>query len=224
MPITIDNGLLNSAVDLGTGQKHNGTNPTPELLALLDTCGSLNTGYLPFHLWIRSLHPDTVAAFRSFDNDDPFEPVKLLGAITDPTTFDSSLHGTLTALIRYHTPYTDLAGNPVLLSFALGNDVSTNTIIGLPTIDAFDFLIDVRNNTAHSRSCDLTFPIICQSSNLGLPPGIDFCPEDIKRCSTATTTAPTTNSPTTIFPSTSSMGVDDYSQGYLRRHLSTPDL
>jgi hypothetical protein len=95
----------------------------------MDTCGALNTGYLLFHLWLMSERPDLVAEFISFDDANPFEPIKLGGAICDPADFDSSTHGNLTAVIRYYAPYIDNNGSPITLSFALSADVTVNTIL-----------------------------------------------------------------------------------------------
>jgi hypothetical protein len=69
----------------------------------MDTCSALNTGYLPFHLWLKSQRPDIVAEFISFDDANPFEPIKLGGAIRNPTDFVSADHGNLTAVIRYYS-------------------------------------------------------------------------------------------------------------------------
>jgi hypothetical protein len=55
--------------------------------------------------------------------------------------------GALTAVIRYKTPYIDCEGNPVLLSFALGDTVSCNTILGLPSINGMNMIWNVRNAT-----------------------------------------------------------------------------
>ena len=48
MPIAIDNGFPNITIDLGQPQDQF------SITGLFDTCGSLNTGYLPFHAWIAS--------------------------------------------------------------------------------------------------------------------------------------------------------------------------
>ena len=107
MPISIDNGLPHITFNLGA-------HPTrdPSLRGLMDTCGALNTGYLTFHLWLMSERPDIVAEFHSFDDSNPFEPVKLGGAIRDPSNFDTANHGNLTAVIHYFTPYSDITSAP----------------------------------------------------------------------------------------------------------------
>jgi hypothetical protein len=48
--------------------------------------------------------PRAVQSLRFFDNkNDSFEPIKLEGAVSDPTNYDASRHGLLTAVIQYKT-------------------------------------------------------------------------------------------------------------------------
>ena len=221
MPIAIDNGFPNLTIDLGQ------THDQFSLSGLFDTCGSLNTGYLPFHAWIASQHPDAIAEFRYFNSSAPFEPVKLEGAVTEKQGGASTQHGLLTAIVRYRTPYVDQSGSPITLSFALGNDVSTNTIFGLPTISALEFVIDMRTLSAHSQRLDRTFTLTKAAGSLGVPAGTSFDPDVHRRVHDAATsishnyqqdraTADTshldTQQPTMV-------GQDDHSHGYLRRSL-----
>jgi hypothetical protein len=169
MPIAIDNGLPHISFDLGTDASLG-----PSLVGLMDTCGALNTGYLLFHLWLKFERPDLVAEFISFDDANPFEPIKLGGAISDPADFDSSTHGNLTAVIRYYTPYIEPSGNPIIISFALGSDVTVNTIFGLPMLCNLDAIISLRSNSMHSRLLSLDFPIARSAATFGLPDGCLF--------------------------------------------------
>ena len=107
MPIAIDNVLPHIPVSLGSDPNLDLT-----LCGLMDTCGALNTGYLKFHLWLMSERPDLVAEFISFDDANPFEPIKLGGAIRDPSDFVAADHGTLTDVVRYYTLYTNVSGSP----------------------------------------------------------------------------------------------------------------
>jgi hypothetical protein len=106
----------------------------------MDTCGALNTGYLPFHQWLMSQHPELVTEYISFDASNPFEPIKLGGAIRDPDNFDGSMHGNLTAVIHSLTLYTDPFDNPIIFSFALGHNVTVNIIFWFPMLCNLDFL------------------------------------------------------------------------------------
>ena len=129
----------------------------PTLCGLMDTCGALNTGYLKFHLWLMSERPDLVAEFMSFDDANPAKPIKLGGAICDPSDFAD--HGTLTAVVRFYTPYTNVSGSPITLSFGLVSDVTVNTIFGLPMLYDLDSVIFLNSNSLHSRSLNLNFLI-----------------------------------------------------------------
>ena len=41
-----------------------------------------------------------VAKFETFDGDNPFDPIKLCGAITSPDDYDADKHGILSAFIE----------------------------------------------------------------------------------------------------------------------------
>jgi hypothetical protein len=172
MPIAIDNGLHQITVSLGS-------DPTldPTLCGLMDTCGALNTDYLKFHLWLMSEWPDLVAEFISFDDANPFEPIKLSGAIRNPSNFAAADHGTLTAVVRYYTPYTNVSGSPITVSFGLGSNITINTIFGLPMLCDFDSVISLNSsNSLHSRSLNIEFPITRAAAIFGFPSDCSFHP------------------------------------------------
>jgi hypothetical protein len=97
MPITIDNGLLHLTLSLGSSPDSN-----PSLCGLMDTCGALNTGFLPFHQWVMSERPDVVPEYLEFDASNPFEPSNLVApsktlltsinpiTATSPLSFDTT--------------------------------------------------------------------------------------------------------------------------------------
>ena len=176
MPISLCNGLPHLAFDLGSDDVAD-----PSLCGLMDTCAALNTSYLLFHLWLKSERPDLVAEFASFDDSNPFEPLKLRGAIRDSADFDATDHGKLTAVIRYYTPYIDIHGAPITISFALGSDVTVNTIFGLPMLCNLDSVILLRANSMHSWALRLDFPITRAAANFGLPPDCPFDPAAASR-------------------------------------------
>ena len=77
---------------------------------------------------------DLVAKFLSFGDSNPLEPMELDGAICEPSDFDSTDHGSVTAVVRYFTPFTDTSGSLITLFFGLGPDVTVNTIFKLPIL------------------------------------------------------------------------------------------
>jgi hypothetical protein len=171
MPIDIDNGLPNITFDLGTNSGFD-----PSLCGHMDTSSALNTGYRLFHLWLKSEYPDFVANFVPVDDSNPFEPIKLGGTIRDPSDFDATDHGNLAAVIRYYTPYDDISFAPITISFALGSDVTLNTIFGIPMLCDLDAIISLRSNLMHSRALSPNFPITGAAANFGLPSDCSFNP------------------------------------------------
>jgi hypothetical protein len=225
MPVNIDNGFPNLTLHLGTPP-----NGQVELTGLFDTCGSLNTGLLVFHVYVASQYPDAVESLRFFDSNDPFEPIKLEGAVSDPSDYDASRHGLLTAVIRYKTPYKTTAGQNVAISIALGTDVSTNTIFGLPTLSAFEFVLDLKTLSAFSPTVMETFQLTRSAGRLGLPASVQFDLDDIRRQYEAAKVGEKVhdnNEGLDIAAVTfaSPVGViDDFSQGYLRRTVVNPTI
>jgi hypothetical protein len=217
MPIAINNGLPHIDVSLG-----NDATLDPILVGLMDTCGALNTGYLEFHLWVKSNRPDIVAEFISFDDANPFEPIKLGGAIRDPADFDASTHGQLTAVIRYYTPYVDQSGSPITISIALGSDVTVNTIFGLPMLCDLDVVISLRSNSMFSRTLNLDFPITRAAATCGLPAGCLFDSAASSRnhastCGLLPPSAAAAALAVAVPSSPFASATDDMSQGFLHR-------
>jgi hypothetical protein len=142
MPITVQNNLPTLSLRLGDSSNQHGD---IELKVLFDTCGALSTGFKQYHDIIRQLHPELVHAYESFDEMNPFEPIRLSGALRNPNDVSQEVTGALTAVIRYKTHYVDCNGNPVLLSFDLGDTVSCNTLLGLPAINGMNMIWNVRD-------------------------------------------------------------------------------
>ena len=102
--------------------------------ALYDTGGALNTGNLTYHTFIKDKIPGAVKRYEEFNGSNPFDPIKLSGALLDPGDYDVDKHGILSTVITYHTPFKSVSGDKISLSFALGRDMSVDIIIGLPFI------------------------------------------------------------------------------------------
>ena len=128
MPITSQNELPH--LDFQVGQPLDAMS----LSFLYDTGAAINTGYLPYHKKIINECPQIVESYEEFNGSNPFEPIKLVGAITDPDVYDKDQHGVLSAVVRYKTPYFLRSGKAFILCFALGSDMSVNSIFGLPGI------------------------------------------------------------------------------------------
>ena len=94
----------------------------------------MNTGSLAYHQYIKEVLPAAVASYEEFNGVNPFDPIKLEGALLDPEEYCADKHSILSAVITYHTPLKLSNGEPVTISFALGKDTSIDTIIGIPFI------------------------------------------------------------------------------------------
>ena len=101
---------------------------------LVDTWAAMNTGNFDFHMWVMSQCPDTVDEFLQCGKDTAYDVVHLLAALDLKNVNTNATHGQMTAIIRYKTPYIVAGKGPFILSFALGNDVSLRSVLGLPTL------------------------------------------------------------------------------------------
>ena len=99
MPISSNNELPHIAFPIG---KKSGV---ATVTALYDTGGALNTGNIHLHNLIKEKSPSAVAMYEEFDGTNPFDPIKLCGALLDPADYDAKKHGILSAVIGYHSPF-----------------------------------------------------------------------------------------------------------------------
>ena len=164
MPVPINNGLPQTAIDIGK------TKNDSSLWVLYDTGAALSTGNLDDHTKTYKDNPELVFKFETSDDPNGFSPVKLGAAVNDsnPDSANTS-HGLLTAVIWYHTPFTYPSGQPYYLMFALSKDVSVSSIIGWPMILELEMNLLVSKQQIHSTILNVIFLIIqreahCNSS------------------------------------------------------------
>lgn len=79
---------------------------------------------------------------------------------------------------RRHCPL-----NSITLSFALGTDVTVNTIFSLPMLCDLDAIISLilPSNLMHSRALNADFLITHDAATFGLPSGCTFDPTSASR-------------------------------------------
>ena len=118
---------------------------------IYDTRAALTSGYLPYHLHIRQKCPQIVHSFESFDGDNPFDPIKLMGAISNVSSYDPEKHGTLSSVIRYFAPYHDSSGNALLLCITLGDTMSVNKILGMTGITEWRLALEFEPSLIRSN-------------------------------------------------------------------------
>ena len=155
MPITSQNELARIKISVVATASKNQIG----LSLLFDTGAALNTGYLPYHTQIIKRYPSLVAKLKHFDGSNPFEPIKLCGAITDPSAYDNAKHGILSAVVEYHTPYCYLDGKLYKFALALGNSMSVNNILGIPTSMEGELESRWKQRVYLSHSFQTKFPI-----------------------------------------------------------------
>ena len=160
MPISSNNELPHVAFPIG---KSNGA---ASVTALYDTGGALNTGNIHLHNFIRKKTPSAVAAYEEFNGKNPFDPIKLCGALLDPSDYNAEKHGILSAVITYYTPFKSIEGKPITFSVALGVDMSVDTIIGIPFIKELNLELKLITPTLIAHSIRTTFPVIYRETVL----------------------------------------------------------
>jgi hypothetical protein len=177
-PIRIDNLMPAITLDLGVPP-----DPSVSLVCLYDTCAAVCSGNLLFHQWVITTFPELVHSYEQFDDSNPFEAIKLVGALKDPAEFDVASHGQLTAVVRYHLPYVTIPDDSAtVLCIALGADVSVNTILGWPAIADLGLELRLKSELFFSTTFHQSFPLSRVAAPCGLPDGVTFDPaHDFRR-------------------------------------------
>jgi len=157
MPIQINNNL--PCIDFCLGLKE-----TQELRMrmLVDSGAAMNSGNKNYHRQAMHRYPDMVAEYLECGPGTKFDLVKLRVAVDS----ESILDGSLSAIIRYKTPYF-ISSRPLLLSFALGESLSLNTILGTPALEQLRGILDMGDRSLNLQSIGKVFPLIMQDPGLG---------------------------------------------------------
>ena len=78
------------------------------------------------------------------------------------------------AVVTYKTLYHDKGENMMTLYFGLGEAISVNAIIGLPTFREWTTILDVDDSKAASKTLNQYFDLSFQYAVSGLPPNVPF--------------------------------------------------
>ena len=143
----------------------------PQLQPAYDTCTALNCGFLPFHTAIAKTYPELIKNIKWAGDD--FSPILLQGVVHD-TAKQNETTTSLVAVVEYLTPYTTADGSHITLEVALGNDVAANLILGITTIKATGFNLDVLDDVITSSVLDNFGPtkVVFKNAARGLPSNI----------------------------------------------------
>ena len=183
MPLDIDNGLPAIEFPFGRPNKWDYVSFTCHI----DSCAAMNTGNLLVHQWIISSHPEMVVDFVMYNNSNPFQPVQLLCALKNSkesevhTQAELDVANSLCAIVRYRTPFFyNKTGKPCIISFGLGDNVTVNSILGLPQLKEWNADMLFSKNLLVATNIDQTFSLEYSATTSGLPNGVSFTKEDFK--------------------------------------------
>jgi hypothetical protein len=166
-------------------------------------------------------NPETVASFERFHDANPFEPIELGGAIRHPDDCNESVHGQLTAIIRCKTPCVDHSGSPLRISFGRGNDMTVNTMLGMPIVEDLGVIPNFRDGSVVCKDAPTTFILRCHATCCG------FLADDNDAAAFSALPVagmhPSVVSPALLPPASPDdpcvNATDDHTQGFLQRNL-----
>jgi hypothetical protein len=122
------------------------------LRCMLDSGASLNVGRTEYHASIYKLRPELVHSFAYLKDIDGMKEFTIGSVNGDgPATV-------IDAAITYKTPYI-LQGRPVVVTFALGPTIATNSILSFPFLQSIKATIMFENNTCVSGALGDSFKI-----------------------------------------------------------------
>ena len=167
-PIAINNGLPHILMPLRLPRS---SAPAADLRVLYDSGSAVNIGNKRHHLSLRATRPDLVAEYIEFDDlVHGFDPISLLGAISPPPGAPQPNWDQLTAIIRYHTGLYTADGAPFQFSVCLGDNVSTNTILGLADINSYGMDLMVSRQRVVCDALNAEFVVVPQEPLCGERP------------------------------------------------------
>ena len=166
MPIGINNYPPSVSLILGIREDEEN-----KMRMLVDTGAAMNTGNIDFHMWVMSQCPDIVDEFLQCGKDTEYDVVHLLAALDLKDIQKDANHGQMTAVIRYKTPYVADGKGLFILSFALGNDFSLRSVLGLPTLLAMGADIILVKGLLSCIEMNRDVPWDMQPPGKGLPEG-----------------------------------------------------
>ena len=169
MPISINNSL--PSVHLNVGLLVDEEN---KMRMLLDTSAAMNTGNLAYHQWVMSQCPSMVAEYLECGDGTEYDVVQLLAALDLKGTHQPVNHGSMTAVIRYRTPYLINNTSPLILSFALGKDVALRSVLGIPCLLAMGAIVDLVKGQLRCSELNQEFMLQLDPPGKGLPDGTQF--------------------------------------------------
>jgi hypothetical protein len=125
-----------------------GCSKCPAICCVVNTAAALNTGNLHYYAAIAKAFPHALAAIFSAADHNPI----VLSGIAQQG--GASVTTDLTIAFQFHMPYLTREGHPTTLLIAYGPNVTVNTILGLPFIQATRMVLDASDQVAKLRALD----------------------------------------------------------------------
>jgi hypothetical protein len=164
LPITVEPNLPHIALPIG----HIDAKRSMAILVAYDTCAAINCGNLLHHLPIMEKCPEAVKSVTYAK--DEYSPIVLSGIVTDDGDNSTKPTATLPVVVEYHLPFLTKEGYKTSIKIALGNDVSVNTILGLPTIRPAKMSLDLSDNVVESGVLDTEpFTVLFRPTSVSIP-------------------------------------------------------
>lgn len=142
----------------------------------LDSYTAMNTANSLLYMWIMTTYPDIVISYEQFNDNEGFQPITLDCAI--PSSEQEKDDSKLSAAVTYKMRCVDATGKMIALSFGLGDAISVNAIIGLPTFKEWKLVLDVAEKRANSTVLGCYFDLTFNHAANGLPTGVTFTKDD----------------------------------------------
>jgi hypothetical protein len=155
IPISVEGNLPHISLPIGHDPQTKFS-----LSVAYDTCAACNVGFAGHHLPIAERYPELVKSLTY--TADKYTPLTLSGIVHgDKDAASQKPSAILPIVIEYWMPFLTKEGHKTTLKIALGNEVSVNTIIGMPMIRPAKLSFDLVDNVVESGILDTEpFPVI----------------------------------------------------------------
>ena len=164
MPIAINNSLPSIKMLIGLL-----SDDENKMSMLVDTGAAMNTGNKTYHQWVMSQCPSMAAEYIECGLNTDYDVVQILAALDLKGTSQPVDYGSMTAVIRYKTPYLIHNSDSLILSFSLGTDVVLRSVLGIPCLLAMVAVVDLINGQLNCKELNSVFPLQLDPPGKGLP-------------------------------------------------------
>ena len=147
LPVQIQQAMPH--IELRLGCDHDQSD-APAIRCVIDTATALSTGN--FHFWaaIAKRFPHCVAKIYVPEDYSPI----ILSGIVQRSAPDDIVTTDLTVAFEFHMPYVTRDGHPTSLIIATGPNVTVNSILGIPFLQATGMVIDLNDSVAAMTALD----------------------------------------------------------------------